>query len=151
MKDSERTTVTSWMSSIVTFYLWSMVSEITRFNCKPDLTSSWFLRQGLLYAILHDGFWNGDLDFILMFNWHCLSILNGLDFIRIFVFGWNSQLRTNIWGFWGKMILEASNWDKNTDRDGTSLRWTACFEPLCVKYHYVFGLCRCARKQAGRP
>jgi len=29
---------------IVTFYLWCMVSKITRFYCKPDMTSSWFIR-----------------------------------------------------------------------------------------------------------
>jgi len=31
-----------------------------------------------------NGFWKGDPDFIFMFNWHCLSILNGLDVIRLF-------------------------------------------------------------------
>jgi len=56
-----------------------MVSEITRFYCKPVMTSSSFLRQRSLYAILRDGFWKGDPDFIFMFNWHVLSILNGLD------------------------------------------------------------------------
>jgi len=45
-----------------------MVSEITRFSCKPDMTSSWFLRQGELYAISHDGFWKSDHDFLIAFH-----------------------------------------------------------------------------------
>jgi len=51
MKYSERATVTSWLCSIVHFvYLGCMVSEITRFNGKADMTSSWFLRQEALHA-----------------------------------------------------------------------------------------------------
>jgi len=87
MTDSERATMTSWWRSIVTFcnvkqflkwpklkkiarssiYLGCMVSEITRFYCKPDMMSLWFLRQGVLYAILHDGFWKSDHDFLIAF------------------------------------------------------------------------------------
>jgi len=47
-----------------------MVSEIAMFYCKSDMTSSWFLRQGAPHAILHDGFWKGDPNFISMFNRH---------------------------------------------------------------------------------
>jgi len=41
---------------VVTGYLGCMVSEITRFYDKPDMTFSWFLRQVSLCPILHDGF-----------------------------------------------------------------------------------------------
>jgi len=44
MTDFERATITSWQWSIITFYLWRKVYEITRFYCKPNITSSWFLR-----------------------------------------------------------------------------------------------------------
>jgi len=40
MTDSERATMTSWYRSVVTVYLKYMVSEITRFYCKPDVMSS---------------------------------------------------------------------------------------------------------------
>jgi len=48
MTDSERATMTSWWRSILTFYLGCMVSEIMRFYCQPDMTSSLFRRQGAL-------------------------------------------------------------------------------------------------------
>jgi len=51
--------MTSYLCSILTFYLGCMFSEIMRFYCKPDMTSSWFFRQGALHAISHDGFWMG--------------------------------------------------------------------------------------------
>jgi len=79
------------------FYLGCMVFEITRFYCKPDMTSSLFIHQGAPHAILIDGFWKGDPDFIFMFNWFFLSILNGLDVIRLFVFGWDFPT-------WGEML-----------------------------------------------
>jgi len=77
MTDSERATMTSWQHSLVTFYLGCMVSEITRFFCKPDIMSSWFLRQGSLYAILHDGFWKSDHDFLIAFYSNFLSRMHG--------------------------------------------------------------------------
>jgi len=49
--DSKRAIMTSQYRSIITFYLGYMVSEITRFYCKPDMTALWFLRQGQLRAI----------------------------------------------------------------------------------------------------
>jgi len=56
----------------------SMVSEITRFYCKPDMTSSWFLRQGALHAILYHGFWKRDYDFLIVFHSNVLSGMHGL-------------------------------------------------------------------------
>jgi len=50
-----------------------MVSEITRFYCKPDMTSSWFLRQWSLHAISHIGFWKSDHDFLIAFHSNFLS------------------------------------------------------------------------------
>jgi len=67
MTDSEKATITSWWRSIVTFYLGCIVSEITRFHCKPDMTSSCFLRQEALQAIFHDVFWKSYHDFLLAF------------------------------------------------------------------------------------
>jgi len=70
MTDSERAAMTSWKWSTVTFYLTfylrCMVSEITRFYCKPDITSSSVLRQGALHALFPDGFWNSGHDFTAM-------------------------------------------------------------------------------------
>jgi len=48
--DSEKATTTSWFRSIVTFYRGCMVSEITRFYCKPNMTSSSVLSQGALHS-----------------------------------------------------------------------------------------------------
>jgi len=66
-------------------------------QAKYDVT--WFLRQGAPHAILHDGFWKSDTDFIIIFNCHFLSILNGLDVIRLFVFGWDFPTGGEILGF----------------------------------------------------
>jgi len=115
------------------FFLWCMVCEITRFYCMPDMTSSWFLRQGSLHAILHHGFWKGYPDFIFMFKWHFLSILNGLGVIRFFVFDWDFPTGAKCFGVWSKMTPKNVNWEKNTCWEGTSLRQTASFEPLYVK------------------
>jgi len=41
-----------------------MVSEIKRFHCQPDTTSSWFLRCGALQEICYDGFWKSDHKFL---------------------------------------------------------------------------------------
>jgi len=54
-----------------------MVSEITMFYCKPDMTSSWFLRQGALHAIYHDGFWKSDHDFLISFHSNFLVTMHG--------------------------------------------------------------------------
>jgi len=63
---------------IVTFYLRCMVSEIMRFYCKPDMTSSWFRRQPSHHAIFHDGFWKSDNDFLIVFHSNFLSGMHGL-------------------------------------------------------------------------
>jgi len=54
-----------------------MVSEIKRFYCKPDMTSSWFICQGLLHAILLDGFWKSKHDFLIAFHSNFLSAMLG--------------------------------------------------------------------------
>jgi len=38
------------------------------------------------------GFWKGNPDFIFMFNWHLLPILNGLDVIRLFLYNDDNML-----------------------------------------------------------
>jgi len=50
-----------------------------RFYCKPDMTSSWFLRQGSLHAILHNGFWQSDHDFQIAFHSNFLSGMHGFQ------------------------------------------------------------------------
>jgi len=66
------------------FYLGCMVSKITRFYCKPDMTS-WFLRQEALYAILYNGFWKRDPSFIIMVLWHISRISYLFGVIRHFI------------------------------------------------------------------
>jgi len=41
------------------------------------MTSSWFLRQGTLYAILHDEFWKSDHDFRIAFYSNFFSGMHG--------------------------------------------------------------------------
>jgi len=41
------------------------------------MTSSWFLRQGALHDILHNGFWKSDHDFLIMFHGNFLSAMHG--------------------------------------------------------------------------
>jgi len=97
------------------------------------MTSSLFLRQEAFHAILHGGFWKSDTDFMFMFNWHFLSILNGLDVIWLFVFGWDFPTGGEILGVFGQNAPQNGKWEKKTCWEGTSLRQTASFEPLCVK------------------
>jgi len=59
------------------FFLGCMVSEITRFYCKPDMTSPWFLRQGALSANFHDWFWKSDHYFLIAFHINILSRMHG--------------------------------------------------------------------------
>jgi len=75
--DSERATMTSWQRSIVTFYLQCMVSEITQFNCQPDLTSSSVFRHWAQNANFHDWFWKSDHDFLIAFHSKFLSAMHG--------------------------------------------------------------------------
>jgi len=55
-----------------------MVSELTKFFCKPDMPSSWFLRQGSLHAILHESIWKSDHDVLNAFHINFLSGMHGL-------------------------------------------------------------------------
>jgi len=54
-----------------------MVSEITRFYCQPDFTSSSVLRQGALHPLFHDGFWNSVHDFLIALYSNFLSGMHG--------------------------------------------------------------------------
>jgi len=54
-----------------------MVSEITRFYCKPGMASWWFLRQDVLQAIIYEGFWKSDYDFRIAFHSNFLSGMHG--------------------------------------------------------------------------
>jgi len=43
------------------------------------MTSSWFLRQGALNTIFHDGFWKTDHDFRIAFHSDFLSAMHGFQ------------------------------------------------------------------------
>ena len=62
-----------------------------------------------------------------------MSILNGLDVIRLFLFGWDFLTRGEILGVLGKNDPQNVKVSKNTCGEGTSSRQIASFEPLCVK------------------
>jgi len=111
------------------------------------MTSSWFLRQGAPHAILHNGFWKGNTDFIFMFDWHFLSILNGLDVIRHFVFGWDFPTGGENLGVLGQNDPKTSN-EKNI-LAGRALPYAKLrlLSHCAWNYLYLFGLCRCARKK----
>jgi len=51
-----------------------MVSEITRFYCKPGMTSLWFIRQGALHTGFVDEIWMIDPSFIIMVHLHISRI-----------------------------------------------------------------------------
>ena len=51
--------------------------------------------------ISEGGFWKADPGFILVFNWHVLSIFNGLEVIRRFRFAWDFPIRADFWGVLG--------------------------------------------------
>ena len=68
-----------------------------------------------------------------MFNWHFLSILNGLDVIRLFLFGWDFPTGGEILGVWGQNDPQKDKISKNTCLKGTSLRQNASFKLSCVK------------------
>jgi len=51
--------------------------SLTNLNQKSDMTSSWFRRQGALYAIFHDGFWKSDHDLLIVFHINLLSGMYG--------------------------------------------------------------------------
>ena len=59
--------------------------------------------------------------------------MNGLDVIRLFLFGWDFPTGGEILGVLGQNDPQNVKIEKNTCWEGTSLRQTASFEPLCVK------------------
>jgi len=61
-----------------------MVSEITRFYCQPDMTSSWFPRQGALLAIFHDDFLESNHDFLIGFHSNFLLEMQGFQDTRFY-------------------------------------------------------------------
>jgi len=69
----------------------------------------------------------GDHDNMFMFDWHFLSILNGLDVNRLFLFGWDFPTGGEIVGVIGQNDLQNVKWEKHTCWKGTSLRQTASF------------------------
>jgi len=120
------------------------------------MTSSWFLRQGAPDANLHEAFWKGDPDFIKlnmnMFNWHFLSILNGLEVIRLLVFGWDFPTGGEILFILGKMTPNTSMERKTLAGRALPYAKLRLLSHYAWNYLYPFGLCRCARKkrQTGR-
>jgi len=77
MTDSDRATTISWQISKATLYLGCMVSEIIRFYCKPDMTSSWFLSLVALQMILHDRFWKSEHDLLIVIHSNFLFVMHG--------------------------------------------------------------------------
>jgi len=188
---------------IYILYIWdAWFSKIKWFYFKPDVISSWFLRQGrctqffdcrfwkgdpyfisvlhcnytsivhrfwfnelfmfagndviaisslgVLQVISDYGFWKGDPNFIFMFNWHFLSILNGLDVIRLC---WDFPKEAKFRGFWGKMTTKTSNERKTLAGRALSYAILSLLSHCAWNYFYPFGLCRCTRKKdrkAGR-
>jgi len=90
------------------------------FYYKPDMTSSWFLRQGALHAIFHDGFWKSDHDFILVVNGNFCPNSNGFEVIRQFLFAWDFPTGREILGFFGENDPQKVKISKNTCLKGTS-------------------------------
>jgi len=90
-----------------------------------------------------------------MLNWHFLSILNGLDVIRLFVFDSDFPTGAKFWGFWGKMTPKTSNKRKTLARKALPCAKLRLLNHCAWNYLYPFGLWRCARnkkavKQEGR-
>jgi len=85
-----------------------------------------------------------------MFNWHFWSILNGLDVIRLFLFGWDFSTGGEISGVLGQNDPQNVKWEKNTCGEGTSLRQTASFEPLYVKLALSVWPVQVRKKTKGR-
>jgi len=59
--------------------------------------------------------------------------LKDLEVIRLSVFGWDFPDEGDILVVLGQNDPQNVKWEKNTCWEGTSLRQTASFEPLCVK------------------
>jgi len=50
-----------------------------------------------------------------------------------FLFGWDFPTGDEMFGLFGQNDSQNVKWEKNTGWEGTSVRQTASFEPLCVK------------------
>jgi len=61
-----------------------MVSEILRFHCNLVMMSSWFLRQGALRTIFHNGFWKSEHDFRIAIPSNFLSAMHGFRITRFY-------------------------------------------------------------------
>ena len=109
------------------------VFDIMSFYCLPEMTSRRFRHYGALQVNSDRGFWKGDPNFIFIFDWHLLSILNGLDVIRLLLFGWDFPTGGELLGVLGQNDPQNVKIEIYTCLEGTSLRQTASFEPLCVK------------------
>jgi len=59
------------------FFLGCMVSEITRFYCKADMTSTWFLHLGALELIVQDAFWKSEHDFLIVIQSNFVFVMHG--------------------------------------------------------------------------
>jgi len=86
-----------------------MVSEITRFYCKTDMTSSWFLRQGALHALFDCRFWKGDPNFIILLHWNFTSVVHRFPFNELFMLAGNdvkaiSSLGSASGNFWLRIL-----------------------------------------------
>ena len=68
-----------------------------------------------------------------MFHKHFLSILNGLDVIRLFLFGWDFPTGGENLGVFEENDPKKDKISKNTCLEGTSLRQNTSFKLLCVK------------------
>jgi len=80
-----------------------------------------------------------------------LSILNGLDVIRYFLFGWDFLTGGESLGILGQNDPQNVKWVKNTFWEVTSSRQTASFEPLCVKLSIcVWPVVRKKKRKEGR-
>jgi len=83
-----------------------------------------------------------------MFNWHLLSILNGLDVIRLFVFCWDFPTGgRKFGGFWAKWPPKRQMREKHL-LGGHFLTPNCVFRAIVREIISIsFGLCRCARKK----
>jgi len=71
------------------FFLGFIVSEITWFYCKPDMTSSSVLR----HALFPDWFWKSDPSFIIMVNRHISRVSHRFEVKRHFMLAGNCPFR----------------------------------------------------------
>jgi len=87
---------------------------------------------------------------MFMFNWHFLSILNGLDVIRLFLFARDFSTGGEMSGVLGQNDPQNVKWEKIVVGRALSYAKLRLLSHCAWNYLYPFGLCRCARKKAGR-